>query len=300
MAIQFRRGAFADFIKSKMVAGEPAVVQSGDTSTQNGKAFYICYTPGSVDRVLTEQDKTALDSQISDIEDDLAAAEQAIENVQQSIPAVDATLTTTGAAADAKKTGDEIADLKSDIEQIVPGLSEEAKVALLNCFAHVKWSDGHGQDYYDVLEEALYATPVINPFENAEYGIGGWAFNINPNSRTNVTFRNELENRASSVVPLRCSSGRLVAKTGYNINAHFLTGLTYGTWTYEVDGTTKDGYLDGLYTDTTHYQWDTEKTIPNEARYVCVTVKKTDNTNFATSEVATLYGIAFEYEEVSE
>lgn len=117
MAIQFRRGAFADFIKSKMVAGEPAVVQSGDTSTQNGKAFYICYTPGSVDRVLTEQDKTAIDSQISDIEDDLAAAEQAIESVRQSIPAVDATLTTTGAAADAKKTGDEIADLKSDYIQ---------------------------------------------------------------------------------------------------------------------------------------------------------------------------------------
>lgn len=116
MAIQFRRGAFADFIKSKMVAGEPAVVQSGDTSTQNGKAFYICYTPGSVDRVLTEQDKTAIDSQISDIEDDLAAAEQAIESVRQSIPAVDATLTTTGAAADAKKTGDEIADLKSDLD----------------------------------------------------------------------------------------------------------------------------------------------------------------------------------------
>ena len=123
MAIQFRRGAFADFIKSKMVAGEPAVVQSGDTSTQSGKAFYICYTPGSVDRVLTEQDKTTLDSQISDIEDDLAAAEQAIESVRQSIPAVDATLTTTGAAADAKKTGDEISDLRSDLSEISDGLT---------------------------------------------------------------------------------------------------------------------------------------------------------------------------------
>lgn len=161
MAIQFRRGAFADFIKSKMVAGEPAVVQSGDTNTQNGKAFYICYTPGSVDRVLTEQDKTALDSQISDIEDDLAAAEQAIENVRQSIPAVDATLTTTGAAADAKKTGDEISDLKSDLEQIAPGAwPEEAKEALLACFARVAWIDEHGQDYYDALAEALNAEPI--------------------------------------------------------------------------------------------------------------------------------------------
>lgn len=161
MAIQFRRGAFADFIKSKMVAGEPAVVQSGDTSTQNGKAFYICYTPGSVDRVLTEQDKTAFDSQISDIEDDLTAAEQAIENVQQSIPAVDATLTTAGAAADAKKTGDEIADLKSDFNAFTL-MSDDIKLALLSCFSHVAWADSHGQDYYDALEEALYEDNVAS------------------------------------------------------------------------------------------------------------------------------------------
>lgn len=36
------------------------------------------------------------------------------------------------------------------------GLSDEAKMALLNCFAHVAWVDGHGQDYYDALELSLY------------------------------------------------------------------------------------------------------------------------------------------------
>lgn len=35
-------------------------------------------------------------------------------------------------------------------------LSDEAKQALLNCFSHVAWVDEHGQDYYDVLEAALY------------------------------------------------------------------------------------------------------------------------------------------------
>lgn len=74
------------------------------------------------------------------------------------VPQVDNTLTQTGAAADAKKTGDEIADLKSDLEQIVPGLSEDAKEALLACFAHVAWIGTDGQDYYDALSESLNVT----------------------------------------------------------------------------------------------------------------------------------------------
>lgn len=80
---------------------------------------------------------------------------------------IDDTLTQARQAADAKKVGDEIADLKDDldesvetleaeIEAIEPGLSDEAKQALLNCFAHVAWVDEHGQDYYDALYEALY------------------------------------------------------------------------------------------------------------------------------------------------
>ena len=36
------------------------------------------------------------------------------------------------------------------------GLSDDAKAALLDCFAHVAWVDDDGQDYYDALEAALY------------------------------------------------------------------------------------------------------------------------------------------------
>lgn len=71
------------------------------------------------------------------------------------VPVVDATLTTTGAAADAKKTGDEIADLKSAISQGT-GLTNEAKQALLALLANVAYIDDDGQDYYDALEAALY------------------------------------------------------------------------------------------------------------------------------------------------
>lgn len=41
-------------------------------------------------------------------------------------------------------------------ESALGGLTDEAKQALLNCFAHVAWIDEHGQDYYDALEDALY------------------------------------------------------------------------------------------------------------------------------------------------
>lgn len=41
------------------------------------------------------------------------------------------------------------------------GLTEDVKKALLNAFAHVAWTDEHGQDYYDALEAALYPPDSI-------------------------------------------------------------------------------------------------------------------------------------------
>lgn len=73
------------------------------------------------------------------------------------IPQVDSTLTQSGQAADAKAVGDELTNVKTDLREIEPGLSDDAKMALLNCFQHVAWIDEHGQDYYDALEESLYA-----------------------------------------------------------------------------------------------------------------------------------------------
>lgn len=42
-----------------------------------------------------------------------------------------------------------------DTYMIDSGLSNNAKAALLNCFAHVAWTDEHGQDYYNRLRDAL-------------------------------------------------------------------------------------------------------------------------------------------------
>lgn len=40
-------------------------------------------------------------------------------------------------------------------------LSDEVKQALLNCFEHVAWTNANGQQYYNELEEALYAVTYI-------------------------------------------------------------------------------------------------------------------------------------------
>lgn len=37
------------------------------------------------------------------------------------------------------------------------GLNDAAKEALLACLEHVAWTDEHGQDYVDALEDALYS-----------------------------------------------------------------------------------------------------------------------------------------------
>lgn len=91
----------------------------------------------------------------------------------------DDTLSIADKAADAKAVGDEMTALRDDFEQLVPGLSDEAKAALLACFEHVAWVDDDGQDYYDALEAALYdepVPPVVREFvwDGTSSGVDGW------------------------------------------------------------------------------------------------------------------------------
>lgn len=129
MAIQHRRGNYADFDPTKMVAGEPAVVLGGDPTSSDGKAAYISFGPGLVKKLATAEDMrdeiyNQTQNIIQDIEegvaDDVEQAESAAQRAETAAAQfeIDATLTQQGKPADAKKVGDEISDLKADLSEI--------------------------------------------------------------------------------------------------------------------------------------------------------------------------------------
>jgi hypothetical protein len=70
---------------------------------------------------------------------------------------VDATLDPTSThAIQNKAVASEISSIKADLGNLTPGLSQDARAALLACIEHVWWTDGHGREYYNSLQVALY------------------------------------------------------------------------------------------------------------------------------------------------
>lgn len=68
MAIQNRRGIHTDFDATKMVAGEFAVVQSGDPNNTNGTSVYICFQNGSAKRLTLIEDLDTVVGSLSNLE----------------------------------------------------------------------------------------------------------------------------------------------------------------------------------------------------------------------------------------
>ena len=56
MAIQMRRGVYSKLDPKRMVSGEFAVVQSGDPSYSNGQSAVVCFSPGQVKHLATNED----------------------------------------------------------------------------------------------------------------------------------------------------------------------------------------------------------------------------------------------------
>lgn len=115
-------------------------------------------TGGSVGQVLT---KTANGSTWSDAGTPTqaqvaeAVSDWADENITVTTGVViDQSLSVQGAAADAKKTGDEISDLKNAISG--GGMSAEFKQALENLLSKVAYIDENGQTYLNALHTAMY------------------------------------------------------------------------------------------------------------------------------------------------
>jgi len=65
-------------------------------------------------------------------------------------------------ASDITSLNGSLGDVKADLDALEPGLSDEAKEALLACFKHVAWIDDDGQTYYEALEETLNRSHIIS------------------------------------------------------------------------------------------------------------------------------------------
>ena len=72
MAIQMRRGSYDNFDKTKMLAGEWAVVQDDDPAAKDGTSVYMAFAAGDVKRMATYTDmvdncKTAIEANEAEI-----------------------------------------------------------------------------------------------------------------------------------------------------------------------------------------------------------------------------------------
>lgn len=122
-----------------ILAVEPAAMDAGTIQSETVLKELQAIIDSAATSTQAAQDAEAAADRAEAAAEDLSETVQQVETNKQNI---------------ATNTED-IADLKSDLRKKT-GLSEEAKVALLDCFEHVAWIDEHGQDYYDALYDALY------------------------------------------------------------------------------------------------------------------------------------------------
>ena len=150
MAIQNRRGSYVDFVPSRLVPGEFAVVQSNDPNASDGKALYLCISSGVVKRIATTDDiRDILYANLQDLSDELREnledlaerAEDAATTAESTISGtvrydtvqsktaeekararqnigtvIDTTLTQQGQVADAKSVGDAIEEINDKLD----------------------------------------------------------------------------------------------------------------------------------------------------------------------------------------
>lgn len=140
MAIQNRRGQYRHFDPSKMVAGEWAVVQTGDPNASNGEAVYMAFEPGKVKRMATYEDM---------VDHIVDAAEEATEEAvaQATATATAAATTATNQATAARsyargdtgtRTGEATDNAKYYSEQAASAASTAAADAAADAVADVQ------------------------------------------------------------------------------------------------------------------------------------------------------------------
>lgn len=174
------------------------------------------------------------------------------------IPEVDASLATTGKAADAKAVGDALGDLQDTVESFVSGMSDDAKEALLSCFEHVAWVDSHGQDYYDALRDALYADDSKIESITCVY-----------NQNKTIYSSDSLDTlKADLVVTAHMQGGTTeTIYNGYTLSGSLVTGTSTITVSYKRKTASFD-----VIVGTPLYNWDFTKSLKDTVASKTVTL----------------------------
>lgn len=237
-------------------------------------------------------------------------AEQIVEEVIESIP------------ADYTELTEEVDELNERLDNIEPGLSDEAKAALLACFDGVLWASSEdGETLYDDLYAALYKQKPIKELyydiSKAEFTIGGFApetvWSNDGTTRTRqwnrMVRKNQLTNRAGLKATFPCTSGTINAEDGYQIVVYELSGIGFVSNHYhhpETSITNVFGLTNGLNinwhsdpnvtpappVDTP--EWVSSYTIESaNCQYVLIGIRKTDNSDWTQEEIERPYGTVF-------
>ena len=181
----------------------------------------------------------------------------------------DTTLAISGMAADAKKTGDEISDLKSQIAQ--GGLKDSAKQALLAVLEVCLTNDDNASDLLDALRSALYDVEVLSI--SAVFTQGDNEFYLN----------SSLDDlKPYLVVTANYDNGTSGVITAYTLSGDLTAGDSVITVTYDGKSTTFtvnvfDGYdvtpLLANFTVLSNQSAQTEVTYNSEANSLNVKTK---------------------------
>ena len=141
--------------------------------------------------------------------------------------------------------------VKDYIDNLSGGLTNDIKVALLNCFQKVAWIDGNGQTYYDALEDALY--PPANLVSiSAVYTQSGTVYD----NQTLDSLKSDL------VVTAHWDNQTTTTVTDYTLSGTLVEGIStitvaYGgmTTTFIVNVTADQTYTESTSTLVTGTDW---------------------------------------------
>lgn len=145
MAITMRHGPYNKFDPQKLRTSEIAVVTEGDPHASDGRAVYVCFSPGDVKRMATYEDmvenvdascKEVIDNHIEEkvgvalkaCEDATKAAQDAKTNADKAVSSAN---TAASSADTAAKSANEAAEKALEAVKKCEGLMDNTKVTAL-------------------------------------------------------------------------------------------------------------------------------------------------------------------------